>query len=238
MSTQYKKGKPTKLTTNFKSTEFDCKGNGCCSTTIIEHDFIKMLQHFRNYLNVRIGPNVTITVNSGYRCEKHNSEIGGSITSKHCWGKAADIIVKKSGTVLDAKRICCLAQDFGFNGIEYIDSGALHVDNRTGKWHTRQVSRKYYDVSDFYKWSGLKREKIPFNYSETVAKGSVNESVCYVKYALYSLGYFSESNAPDVKNKACGNGTVKAIKAFQKAYGLKVDGKFGPACHKKLKEIW
>jgi hypothetical protein len=39
----YNKGKATQLSTNFKSTEFDCHGNGCCSTTDIDPELIKFL---------------------------------------------------------------------------------------------------------------------------------------------------------------------------------------------------
>ena len=34
----YKKGSATRLSTNFKSTEFDCHGNGCCSSTKIDEN--------------------------------------------------------------------------------------------------------------------------------------------------------------------------------------------------------
>ncbi len=233
----YKKGKAVKVTANFKSTEFDCKGSGCCTETVIDESFVKQLQTFREYLNVRLGEGVSININSGYRCEKHNRDIGGSSTSKHCKGRAADIIVKQNGKTVDAKRVCCLAQDFGFDGIEYIDSGALHVDNRGYEWRTYQMSRTYFDVADFWKWTKLKREANPYKFTAvSVKKGSKGESVCYVKYALYALGLFPKTYK--VTNKYCGNGTVKAIKAFQKKYGLTVDGKFGPACVRKLKEIW
>ena len=35
----YSKGKATQLSTNFKSTEFDCHGNGCCTQTQIDDKF-------------------------------------------------------------------------------------------------------------------------------------------------------------------------------------------------------
>jgi len=37
----YKKGLAVILSDNFKSTEFDCHGAGCCSTTIIDDDLVK-----------------------------------------------------------------------------------------------------------------------------------------------------------------------------------------------------
>lgn len=38
--------------------------------------------------------NKPININSGYRCELHNSVIGGSKNSQHKLGLAADIVVK------------------------------------------------------------------------------------------------------------------------------------------------
>ena len=32
----YRKGQAVKLSANFNSSEFDCKGGGCCSETIIK----------------------------------------------------------------------------------------------------------------------------------------------------------------------------------------------------------
>jgi uncharacterized protein YcbK (DUF882 family) len=46
------------------------------------------LQRLRDKLNV------PIKINSGYRCELHNSLIGGSKNSQHLKGLASDIVVK------------------------------------------------------------------------------------------------------------------------------------------------
>ena len=39
----YVKGSPTQLSPNFKSREFDCHGNGCCSNTLIDDKLIVYL---------------------------------------------------------------------------------------------------------------------------------------------------------------------------------------------------
>jgi hypothetical protein len=36
----YAKGSQTKLSTNFKSTEFDCQGSECCSSTLIDEKLV------------------------------------------------------------------------------------------------------------------------------------------------------------------------------------------------------
>ena len=84
----YTKGKSVKLTRNFKSTEFDCKGKGCCSKTPIDIELVGYLQVIRNYFGK------SVVINSGYRCQKHNKNVGGVTNSKHCEGMAADIVVK------------------------------------------------------------------------------------------------------------------------------------------------
>lgn len=38
-----------------------------------------------------------IKVNGGYRCEKHNKEVGGAKNSQHLLGQAADIAAEHSG---------------------------------------------------------------------------------------------------------------------------------------------
>ena len=40
----YKKGQRVKLSTNFTSTEFDCHGSGCCSTTLINPKLVEYLR--------------------------------------------------------------------------------------------------------------------------------------------------------------------------------------------------
>ena len=55
-------------------------------------DALKLLcQHVLEPLRVALGP---VIISSGYRSPKLNSVIGGSTTSQHCYGEAADIIVR------------------------------------------------------------------------------------------------------------------------------------------------
>lgn len=78
------------MTKNFKIKEFDCKC-GCSMPLEVYENAIKLagqLQILRDYLGR------PITVNSAYRCPKHNTKIGGSKTSQHLLGKAADITVQ------------------------------------------------------------------------------------------------------------------------------------------------
>ena len=69
-------------TSNFKASEFACK---CCGENKIVQDVIDMAQIIRDELGV------PVRVNSGYRCTKHNKNVGGVKNSKHTLGHAADL---------------------------------------------------------------------------------------------------------------------------------------------------
>ena len=65
----------------FTDNELRCK---CCGKLVINQDFRDRLNKARFYAWF------PFVVNSGYRCEKHNSDVG-STSLNHVAGKAADI---------------------------------------------------------------------------------------------------------------------------------------------------
>lgn len=67
--------------------EFECP---CCSENLIKKELVERLEEARK----RAG--VPFSINSGYRCPKHNKAIGGSTASAHMLGVAADIHIKGS----------------------------------------------------------------------------------------------------------------------------------------------
>jgi len=87
------------MTKNFKIQEFECKC-GCEMPCDVYDNIIKLasqLQFLRDYTGR------PITINSAYRCPKHNVKIGGAhkivdgkivSTSQHVFGKAADITIQ------------------------------------------------------------------------------------------------------------------------------------------------
>lgn len=127
----YTKGKSVKLTRNFRTVEFDCKGKGCCSKTPINIELVGYLQVIRNYFNK------PVTINSGYRCQKHNKKVGGAINSRHTQGMAADIVVKGVKPIEVAK----FAETIGIRGIGLYDS-FVHIDSRTTKSYWRGHGQK------------------------------------------------------------------------------------------------
>lgn len=231
---EYKKGANTRLSDDFVQNEFDCKGKTCCRTTVVDGRFIEKLQGFRDYLNVRFGAPVSINVNSGYRCERHNSDIGASKTSKHCLGRAADVNVRRAGTSVSAKKLCCCAQDYGFEGIGYINLAYVHLDNRNGKWYADETKGNRV-VTDFYRYFGLERtDKNPYPKPDGSVKSGVSgDGVRWAQWYLYCLRHYPEP--PDGR---CGPKTVAAIRAFQKKHGLAVDGSCGPKTRATLQTVW
>jgi uncharacterized protein YcbK (DUF882 family) len=78
------------MTKNFKLKEFECKC-GCDMPLEVYENIIKLasqLQFLRDYTGR------PITINSAYRCPEHNAKVGGSKTSQHLLGKAADITIQ------------------------------------------------------------------------------------------------------------------------------------------------
>ena len=69
--------------THFNVNEFACKCG--CGFNIIDQRVIDMAETIRTALGV------PVRVNSGCRCEKHNSRVGGVKGSKHTKGLAADL---------------------------------------------------------------------------------------------------------------------------------------------------
>lgn len=88
-----------------------------------------------------------IKVNSGYRCPKHNLEVGGAVNSQHMKGEAADIAPVDSGKVTDdsLKRLKQIIIENGkFD--QLIDYGTfLHVSWKRNGVNRKQTLRKFVD---------------------------------------------------------------------------------------------
>ena len=119
----YAKGNVTQLSQNFKSTEFDCHGSGCCSETLVDEKLVQFLQKIRTHFGK------SVHINSGYRCKAHNSKIGGASKSNHMDGEAADIRID-GVTPLE---IAQYAEHIGVLGIG-VYSWGVHIDTRTSKY--------------------------------------------------------------------------------------------------------
>lgn len=107
------------LSPHFDSSEFACQcgcgfGNNCDD---VSPALLEKLEAMRPLT----GP---MKVNSGCRCKKHNAEIGGSLSSAHTFGMAADIACPTSQRAFVLLKYAFLA---GFRRIG-IERGCIHLD--------------------------------------------------------------------------------------------------------------
>lgn len=130
----YARTDKSKLTENFSISEFHCTGKECgCTETLHDEALSAYLQQIRDHF----GKPIHIT--SGYRCAKHNASIGGSGTSRHMKGQAADFTI----TGISPAQIAAYAEQLGILGIGLYDD-FVHIDTRSTKffWYGHaQVAR-------------------------------------------------------------------------------------------------
>ena len=114
----YKRGERVKLSSNFNLQEFECKC-GKCKNTIVDAQLVNSLQKIRDKYKK------PVIINSGYRCAKHNSAVGGVSNSQHTKGKAADIVIKG----VEPKEVAAYAASIGVKGIGVYKT-FTHIDTR------------------------------------------------------------------------------------------------------------
>ncbi len=153
MSKTYDFNDSTQLSPHFNVREFRCKC-GKNHETLISDELIQKLEMLYDSLNCS-----KIIVTSGYRCEQHDKNVGGSGTGQHTLGNAADICCYgQDGQPISSKIVCCKAQDIGFSGIANITAAYIytHVDVRpNSKWYGDEVHGNSTVTDDFYKYFGM-----------------------------------------------------------------------------------
>lgn len=225
------KGKATKLSTYFNSTEFDCHGSGCCSTTLINETLVEYLQKIREHF----GKPITIT--SGYRCATHNRNVGGATGSRHSKGDAADIVV--SGVT--PAEVAKYAESIGILGVGLYETNAdghfVHIDTRTYKsfWYGQaQAARTTFGGN-----STTTTTTDGTTTKNYYTIGDSGNEVKEIQEMLLALGYTLTNKSNDSTKGAdgiYGQLTKKAIIAFQRKVGLVADGLAGTETIKALKE--
>ena len=113
-----------KLSTNFTVKEFACKDGS--DTVLVAPRLVMVLQSIRS----RFG--AAVTINSGYRTPQYNTKVGGVAHSQHCYGTAADIVVRGKTPAAVAAYARQLMPDWGGVGI-YAKKGFTHIDVREAK---------------------------------------------------------------------------------------------------------
>lgn len=139
----------SQITAHFNSAEFICKcKNKSCTTTEINLDLVNILQKIRNHFGA------PVTINSAYRCEKHNAAVGGAKSSKHLYGQAADIRVEG----VKPKTVAQYAESIGVKGIGLYDS-FVHVDTRTKKFYWKGSGQDEVSTFGTYKNTDAKESE-------------------------------------------------------------------------------
>ena len=124
-----KRDGPTALAPNLRVREFAC-GDGS-DAVLIDQELVIVLQCIREHF----GKPLHIT--SGYRTASHNAAVGGSKSSQHLLGRAADIQVKDTPPEFVAQYAETLLPNTGGIGLYPKKSGRakgwVHVDVRKAK---------------------------------------------------------------------------------------------------------
>ena len=117
------------LSPAFRVREFRCRDGS--DVVMIDESLVVLLQCIREHF----GKPITIT--SGYRTGTHNTAVGGSKSSQHLLGKAADIQVADTTVEAVAAYAESLMPDWGGVGRYPVKAGRakgwVHVDTRPNK---------------------------------------------------------------------------------------------------------
>ena len=118
-----------KLSPSFTVREFRCRDG--TDTIMIDEGLVVLLQCIREHF----GKPITIT--SGYRTAEHNAKVGGSKSSQHLLGRAADIQVAGVSPDAVAAYAESLMHTWGGVGRYPVKAGRakgwVHVDTRANK---------------------------------------------------------------------------------------------------------
>ena len=112
------------LSPSFRVREFACKGS---DVVLLDEELVVLLQCIREHF----GKPVHIT--SGYRTAAHNAAVGGSKSSQHLLGQAADFSVEG----VDVATVAAYAETLlpSRGGIGRYPKDAAHPKRRTGWVH-------------------------------------------------------------------------------------------------------
>ncbi len=195
MIKQYTKGKAVKLSANFKSTEFDCHGEGCCNSTAIDTELVDILQKIRS----RFGK--AVKINSGYRCKTHNKSVGGALKSNHLTGTAADIAV--SG--ISPTEVAAFAESIGVMGIGLYTWGC-HIDTRNEKAFWYSDKQEYRST-----FGGAPTVNLPI-----LKNGSKGDAVKTLQVLLNAKGYKGKNGKTLTVDGIFGANCDYAVENFRK----------------------
>ena len=110
------------LSTHFKAREFACRSGA--DAVLIAPRLVMVLETIRAHFGA------AVTINSGYRTPEYNAKVGGAARSQHCYGTAADIVVKGQTPEAVAAFARTLMPDWGGVGVY---KSFTHIDIREAR---------------------------------------------------------------------------------------------------------
>ena len=246
MIKRFKKGVSTQLSANFRSTEFDCHGVGCCNETLVDMQLVEYLQKIRDHFGK------PIIISSGYRCERHNRSVGGATASKHKAGMAADIMIAG----VSPSEVAKYAESIGVKGIGLYETAKdgyfVHIDTRVTKsfWYGQdQKSRSTFGVAAVSSVSVKQWQKAAMadgfkfpRYGADGAWGAECETVARQAICKKRVGWYRYRNLTKIIQEVIGvtadgkfgNDTRAAVIKWQAANGLVADGAVGLNSWKRI----
>lgn len=110
------------LSAHFKVREFACRSGA--DAVLIAPRLVMVLESIRAHFGS------AVTINSGYRTPEYNAKVGGVAHSQHCYGTAADIVVKGQTPEAVAAFARTLMPDWGGVGVY---KSFNHIDVREAR---------------------------------------------------------------------------------------------------------
>ena len=111
-----------KLSANFRVKEFACADGS--DAVLVAPRLVMILESIRTHFGV------PVTASSGYRTPQYNAKVGGAAHSQHCYGMAADIVVKGQTPETVAAYARQLMPDWGGVGVY---KSFTHIDVREAR---------------------------------------------------------------------------------------------------------
>lgn len=107
-----------KISPHFTYNELKCHGTNCCDATCaMDSNFMMKLESIRKAYGKPMYPTC------GFRCNKHNTDVGGVNNSRHTFGCAVDITLKDR----DYDKLADIARNYLDEVIIYTDRNFIHL---------------------------------------------------------------------------------------------------------------
>lgn len=207
MVKKYRRKDEIQLSKNFRLDEFKCKC-GKCDPILVDDQLIAWLQKIRDHFGK------SVNINSGYRCAKHNAdpEVGGSPTSHHVKGMAADIRVQG----ITPEEVAKYAESIGIQRIGLYDT-FVHIGSDTTKKFWKGHNQVKVDTF------GGKPKTVTLELP-VLKQGCRGDSVMALQVLLMGYGYeCSDRDGYGTFDQA----TLEALKEYQRESDLNPDGSCG-----------